>query len=144
VFHVKAVALNYIHIVYKTCSTTKLSFIKSMKFWVSYKLLYWADMNLYFALFSCSGNWLPLYWQNVYLFITFRSVTAIRIVHRTFWNLPILVFLTVRNAVWTCRFLSVDLQSLKGLGRLTYRGFLELFRYMVGLLGRVISPSQGL
>jgi hypothetical protein len=36
------------------------------------------------------------------------------------------------------------LQSLKDLGRLTYRRFLELFRHMVGLLGRVISPSQGL
>jgi hypothetical protein len=29
-------------------------------------------------------------------------------------------------------------------GRLTYSRFLELFRHMVGLLGRVISPSQGL
>jgi hypothetical protein len=29
-------------------------------------------------------------------------------------------------------------------GRLTYRRFLELFRHIVGLLGRVISPSQGL
>jgi hypothetical protein len=29
-------------------------------------------------------------------------------------------------------------------GRLTYRRFFELFRHMVGLLGRVISPSQGL
>jgi hypothetical protein len=29
-------------------------------------------------------------------------------------------------------------------GRLTYRRFLGLFRHMVGLLGRVISPSQGL
>jgi hypothetical protein len=36
------------------------------------------------------------------------------------------------------------LQSLKDLGRLTYRRFLELFRHMVGLLGRVINPSQGL
>jgi hypothetical protein len=41
-------------------------------------------------------------------------------------------------------FLSVALQSLKDLGRLTYRRFLELFRHTVGLLGRVISPSQGL
>jgi hypothetical protein len=38
---------------------------------------------------------------------------------------------------------AVALQSLKDLGRLTYR-FLELFRHMVGLLGRVISSSQGL
>jgi hypothetical protein len=38
----------------------------------------------------------------------------------------------------------VALQSLKNLVRLTYRRFLELFRHMVGLLGRVISPSQGL
>jgi hypothetical protein len=38
----------------------------------------------------------------------------------------------------------VALQSLKDLGRLTYRRFLELFRHMVGLLGRVIIPSQGL
>jgi hypothetical protein len=38
----------------------------------------------------------------------------------------------------------VALQSLKDLGRLTYRRFLELFRHIVGLLGRVISPSQGL
>jgi hypothetical protein len=37
----------------------------------------------------------------------------------------------------------VTLQFLKDLGRLTYR-FLELFRHTVGLLGRVISPSQGL
>jgi hypothetical protein len=35
-------------------------------------------------------------------------------------------------------------QSLKDLGRLTYRSFLELFRHMVGLLGRVISPLQSL
>jgi hypothetical protein len=38
----------------------------------------------------------------------------------------------------------VALQSLKDLGRLTYRRFHELFRHMVGLLGRVISPLQGL
>jgi hypothetical protein len=38
----------------------------------------------------------------------------------------------------------VALQSLKDLGRPTYRRFLELFRHTVGLLGRVISPSQGL
>jgi hypothetical protein len=41
-------------------------------------------------------------------------------------------------------FFSVALHSLKDLGLLTYRRFLELFRYMVGLLGRVIIPSQGL
>jgi hypothetical protein len=41
-------------------------------------------------------------------------------------------------------FLSAVLQSLKDPGRLTYRRFLELFRHMVGLLGRVIGPSQGL
>jgi hypothetical protein len=40
-------------------------------------------------------------------------------------------------------FFPVDLQSLKDLGNLTYR-FHYLFRQMVGLLGRVISPSQGL
>jgi hypothetical protein len=39
---------------------------------------------------------------------------------------------------------SVALQSLKDLCRLTYMRFLELFRHMVGLPGRVISPSQGL
>jgi hypothetical protein len=39
----------------------------------------------------------------------------------------------------------VTLQSLTDLGRLiTYRRFLDLLRHMVGLLGRVISPSQGL
>jgi hypothetical protein len=38
-------------------------------------------------------------------------------------------------------FSPVALQSLKDLGRLTYRRFLELFRHMVG---RVISPSQDL
>jgi hypothetical protein len=41
-------------------------------------------------------------------------------------------------------FFPVALQSLKDLSRLTCRRFLELFRHMVGLLGRVISPSQGL
>jgi hypothetical protein len=41
-------------------------------------------------------------------------------------------------------FFPVALQSSTNLGRLTYRRFLELFRQMVGLLGRVISPSQGL
>jgi hypothetical protein len=39
---------------------------------------------------------------------------------------------------------SVALQSLKDLGRVTYKWFLELFRHTVGLLGRVIIPSQGL
>jgi hypothetical protein len=38
----------------------------------------------------------------------------------------------------------VALQSLRDLSRLTYRRFLKLFRHMLGLLGRVISPSQGL
>jgi hypothetical protein len=41
-------------------------------------------------------------------------------------------------------FFPVAVQSLKDLDRLTYRRFLELFRHMVGLLGRVISPLQGL
>jgi hypothetical protein len=41
-------------------------------------------------------------------------------------------------------FFPVALQSLKYHVRLTYRWFLELFRHMLGLLGRVISPSQGL
>jgi hypothetical protein len=40
--------------------------------------------------------------------------------------------------------LPVAQQSLKDLGRLIYRRLLELFRHIVGLLGRVISPSQGL
>jgi hypothetical protein len=39
---------------------------------------------------------------------------------------------------------SAALESLKDLGRLTYRRFLKLFRNLVGLLGRVISSSQGL
>jgi hypothetical protein len=49
--------------------------------------------------------------------------------------------------LYICRyihFFSVAPQSLKDLGRLTYRRFLELFRHMVGLLGRVISRLQGL
>jgi hypothetical protein len=33
---------------------------------------------------------------------------------------------------------------LKDLGLLTYERFLKLFRLLAGLLGRVISPSQGL
>jgi hypothetical protein len=41
-------------------------------------------------------------------------------------------------------FFHVALQSLKDLGHLTYRKFLELFRHMVVLLERVISSSQGL
>jgi hypothetical protein len=41
-------------------------------------------------------------------------------------------------------FSPVALQSLKDLGRLTCRRFLELFRHTAGLLRRVISPSQGL
>jgi hypothetical protein len=41
-------------------------------------------------------------------------------------------------------FFPLALQSLKDLGRLTYMRFLELLRHIVGLLGRVIRPSQGL
>jgi hypothetical protein len=56
---------------------------------------------------------------------------------------------TVNDHTFSCAlgtpfFSPVALQPLKDLGRLTYRRFLELFRHMVGLLGRVISPSQGL
>jgi hypothetical protein len=36
------------------------------------------------------------------------------------------------------------LQSQKDLGRFRYGRFLKLFRYLVGLHGRVISPPQGL
>jgi hypothetical protein len=54
---------------------------------------------------------------------------------------------TVKNKM-TCDvrsfFFPLALQSLKDLGRLTYRRFLELFRHMVGLLRRVISSPQGL
>jgi hypothetical protein len=51
----------------------------------------------------------------------------------------------VSSIIYTLHFFSpVALQSLMNLGRLTYRRFLELFRHMVGLLERVISPSQGL
>jgi hypothetical protein len=39
---------------------------------------------------------------------------------------------------------SVALQSLEDLGRLTYGRFLNLFRNLVGLLGRRISLSRGL
>jgi hypothetical protein len=49
-----------------------------------------------------------------------------------------------KEAVLEKIFFLVALQSLKDLGRLTYRRFLELFTQMVGLLGRVISQSQGL
>jgi hypothetical protein len=52
---------------------------------------------------------------------------------------------TIQNNAEILQFFSpVALQSLKDLGRLTYMRFLELFRHTVGLLGRVISPSQGL
>jgi hypothetical protein len=40
-------------------------------------------------------------------------------------------------------FFSVALQSFRTLAA-SHRRFLELFRHMVGLRGRVISPSQGL
>jgi hypothetical protein len=49
----------------------------------------------------------------------------------------------VRTGTSPGKRLAFFLQSLKDLGRLTYRRFLELFRQMVGLLGWVISPSQG-
>jgi hypothetical protein len=57
---------------------------------------------------------------------------------------PILLDLIILLIMGRTRLFSVALQSLKDLGRLTYWRFLELFRHMVGLLGRVISPSQGL
>jgi hypothetical protein len=41
-------------------------------------------------------------------------------------------------------FIPLALQSLTYLGPLTYKRFPELFRHTVRLLGRVISPSQGL
>jgi hypothetical protein len=41
-------------------------------------------------------------------------------------------------------FFSCGSTVLQDPDRLTYRRFLELFRHTVGLLGRVISPSQGL
>jgi hypothetical protein len=41
-------------------------------------------------------------------------------------------------------FFSCGSTVLEGPWPLTYRRLLELFRHMVGLLGRVISPSQGL
>jgi hypothetical protein len=68
------------------------------------------------------------------------------------WTTHLKPNLVFKHSVLTSRktqpitifFSPVALQSLKDLGRLTYRRFLDLFRQMVGLLGRVISPSQGL
>jgi hypothetical protein len=49
------------------------------------------------------------------------------------------------DAVLTTKvFFSCDSTVLWDPGHLTYRRFLELFRHMVALLGRVISPLQGL
>jgi hypothetical protein len=55
-----------------------------------------------------------------------------------------LYYLSCTGSKYFHYFFSVALQSLKDLGRLIYRRFLELFRHVAGLLGRVISPSQGL
>jgi hypothetical protein len=44
--------------------------------------------------------------------------------------------------VFTDDFFPCGSTVLLDLGRLTYRRFIEIFRHMVGLLGRVISPSQ--
>jgi hypothetical protein len=62
----------------------------------------------------------------------------------TFCNYILIVDLTAWQVKTRFPLSPVALQSLKDLGRLTYRRFLELFRHMVGLLGWVISPSQGL
>jgi hypothetical protein len=69
-----------------------------------------------------------------YLFLLF-SILATCSVHR---RIPGFIILTL------LAFFPAALQSLKDLGRLTYRRFLELFRQTIGLLARVISPSQGL
>jgi hypothetical protein len=70
---------------------------------------------------------------------------SVAIPPRTFYLLLIVWwFICARESDWTCFFFPVAPQSLKDLGRLTYRRFLELFRHLVGFLGRVISPSQGL
>jgi hypothetical protein len=47
-------------------------------------------------------------------------------------------FIHLKASMYNYTFFPVALQSLKDLGRLTYRRFLELFRHMVGLLGREI------
>jgi hypothetical protein len=60
------------------------------------------------------------------------------------WLVLLLLLLFFKYAYIILYLFSVALQSLKDLGSFTYRRFLELFRHMVGLLGRVISPSQGL
>jgi hypothetical protein len=73
-------------------------------------------------------------WQTSCIYIT---AFCIFIYHRPTW--------ACLCRYWCCLFFfPVALQSLKDLGRLTYKWFLELFRHMVGLLGGVISPSQGL
>jgi hypothetical protein len=64
---------------------------------------------------------------NVGKIITIMSLSA------KLWVLTLIIY-----------FFPVALQSVKDLGRLTCRRILELFRHMVGLFGRVISPSQGL
>jgi hypothetical protein len=59
-------------------------------------------------------------------------------------SLRLLLLLLLLLLLPTLFFSPVALQSLKDLGRLRYSRFLQLFIHMVGLLGRVISPSQSL
>jgi hypothetical protein len=95
--------------------------------------------------------------RNNYRINVNRKSETLQFICRLFMNLPGLCICTLQSGaaklgaqtyegiyIYIFFFFSVALQSLKYLGRLTCRRFLELFRHMVGLLGQVISPSQGL
>jgi hypothetical protein len=92
--------------------------------------------ELHFIVFRC---WVQL------AAIQFHEVeTVFQNVRLKFLQLC-LIILRLKLILERLFFLSPEaLQSLKDLGRLTYRRFLELFRHVLGLLGRVINPSQGL
>jgi hypothetical protein len=96
------------------------------------------------------------FWRRTFLYgivhalIFINKLAACHCQHSyrvTVRSVPYVVYLTMLSVAQNIShewFFSVALQSFLDLGRLTYRRFLELFRHMVGFLGRVISLSQGL
>jgi hypothetical protein len=85
----------------------------------SFQLIYSGKVNNY----NCYGNEYSVVQQGT---LTKLLCFALYLMNATFLFSP------------------VALQSFKDIGRLTYGRFLELFRHVVGFLGRVINPSQGL
>jgi hypothetical protein len=90
---------------------------------------------------NCFRNRVRVHWYMD--FVEWETRRVLNTLAELYTTIIIINTTIIKEILISILFFSVALQSFRTLAA-SHMRFLELFRHMVGLLGRVISPSQGL